>query len=88
MSKRTDQLRARRLRALKLLEGLSRPRRNPKAEPGMGTSLSEEEIERVQLLLEDGYTVMLTPLADQVVIATVDLDKLMSLIGDPRASLH
>jgi len=48
---------------------------------------SAEEIERVQALLEDGYTVMLTPLADQVVVATVDLDRLVALIGDSRV-LH
>lgn len=81
-------LRARRLRALKRLQGLGGARRrNPKAVPNLGTVASSEEIERMQALLEDGYTVMLTPLIDQVVIATVDLDRLVALIGDPR-SLH
>ncbi len=82
-------LRARRLRALRRLQAIGRARRrNPKPDPHLGTTATDEEIERVQSLLEDGYTVMLTPLADQVVIATVDLDKLAALIGDPRTALH
>lgn len=77
------------LRALKHLQAMGGARRrNPKPDPHFGTAATEDELERVQSLLEDGYTVMLQPLADQVVIATVDLDKLMALIGDPRASLY
>lgn len=76
-----------RLQVLRRLQVKGR-RRNPRADPHLGTTASDEEIERVQALLQDGYTVMLTPLADQVVIATVDLDKLAALFGDPRAALH
>lgn len=78
------------LRALKRLQALGAGgrQRNPKGDPHLGSALTGDEIERVQALLEDGFTLLLQPLADQVVIATVDLEKITALIGDPRAALH
>lgn len=49
---------------------------------GMGTTLSAEEAERVDELLEDGYAVLLVPMGEQVVISVVDLAKLARFI-DP-----
>lgn len=82
--------RARQLALLRRLQaiGAGGRQRNPLPDPVLGTVLTRDELERVQALLEDGFTVLLQPLADQVVIATVDLDKLTALVGDPRASLH
>ncbi len=85
---RTDP-RARRLAALRRLQAIGGARRrNPKGDRELGCNLSSEEWERVDALLCDGFTVLLQPLGDQVVIATVDLEKVIALMGDPRAALH